>query len=190
VYCPVLSCTVLYCTVLPQVLLCEETVSLLGIRQFYALVGDSAADSHTAVDSDSSSSSSSSVTTDPQQADVSVAAAGSTSPGHSGSPQQQPAEQQRQQAEEVDPGGKAEQELSAAEQQQLLMLKVDALLQLLSSVSFHQVHPPTPCRRSDVCVPTINEAPVWAHLSMSQPAAASLCMCTHRSQQYTCVAAP
>jgi hypothetical protein len=169
------------------VLLCEETVSLLGIRQFYALVGDSSADSNIIEESNSTSS----VTMDPLQADASVAAAGSTSKDPSDSSQQQPAEQQQlllqqqqqpaeqqqqqQAAEEVAQGQKAEQQLSIAQQQQLLVLKVEALLQLLSSVSFHQVRPPPPWQvsfvgtRCELCVPTNYANP---QVCMFRPAAA------------------
>lgn len=72
-----------------KVLLCEETVSLRGIRQFYKLVHEGAQQEHRGA---------SAAGEDPLPADA-----------------------------------------WEAEQQRLLTLKVEALLQLLSGVSFHQV---------------------------------------------------
>jgi len=140
-----------------QVLLCEETVSLLGIRQFYKLVGSTPSSNHAAT---SSSTAASKPSTSREQGNDSVhgtdagpakepEAASSSAPaaaaaiGGSGLP----AAASPVQAEgQGDAGQQAdeqpEQQLSVAEQQQLLSLKVDALLQLLSSVSFHQVRAP------------------------------------------------
>jgi hypothetical protein len=112
-----------------QVLLCEETVSLLGIRQFYKLVRDTATDSSSSGTSNGASSST---------ADAAAAAATDV-PAPAA---QQP--QLHQNEVKAGPAGEKEQQpqLSIAEQQQLLVLKVEVLLQLLSSVSFHQVWVP------------------------------------------------
>lgn len=177
----------------PQVLLCEETVSLLGIRQFYKLVGDAgaaAADTpcaDAAVKAQGSPSSSPSCSTgqETEQPEpvpcagtavaaptaavlINDAAAKTEVNGHanhaapsttsSASPQLPPwpqpaasevtdgahAQQREREGKKTgsssgSSGSSSEPQLTFAEQQQLLSLKVDALLQLLSSVSFHQV---------------------------------------------------
>lgn len=120
-----------------QVLLCEETVSLLGIRQFFKLVGDTPTDSvgsRTSVGSVINGASSST-------ADAAAAAAALCS----STDVPAAAVQQPQHQDGVKAGPVREQpepQLSIAEQQQLLVLKVEALLQLLSAVSFHQVRWP------------------------------------------------
>jgi hypothetical protein len=128
----------------------------LGIRQFYKLVGDAPI----ATNRTTSSSSSSSRATNPSSPDVDGAdnsptaapAAEQTHTGHNGTASGSPShttdapaaqQQQQQQPNSTAPDTDAEgPKLSLAEQEQLLMLKVDALLQLLSSVSFHQVRDP------------------------------------------------
>ena len=156
-------------------------MSLLGIRQFYQLVGDMAPDT-------SATSSSTTTTTNGTCNGTAGTAAASAAAGQEGAalqppppPPAQPAageavakteavssssttsnavnglaspaeattaqppppplpqQQQAQGAAGTEPAEQPEPQLSIAEQQQLLMLKVDALLQLLSSVSFHQV---------------------------------------------------
>lgn len=120
-----------------QVLLCEETVSLLGIRQFYKLVGDTpTTDSSSGSSVGSVANAASSSTADAAAA----AAALSNSTDRPAAAVQQP---QQQNGVKAGHGGEQpEPQLSIAEQQQLLVLKVEALLQLLSSVSFHQVRRP------------------------------------------------
>jgi hypothetical protein len=136
--------------VLPQVLLCEETVSLLGIRQYYKLVDISSSSSSSGGSSSSNggeapptaeleplastagaaAAAAAAAESAPAAADGSTAASSSedadTAAGAASIELQQQQQQQQQQ-------------LSIKEQQQLLLLKVDALLQLLSTVSFHQV---------------------------------------------------
>ena len=174
--------------VVSQVLLCEETVSLLGIRQFYRLVGDVKPTLSTAAAALATSSSSSANGTSSTAAAAArgpAAAQDSTAPTAAGSlplpsplqasqpaagdapasaeatssssaanvlvpadiaatqqqrqQQQQQQQQKQQNAQGAEAGESQEPQLSIAEQQQLLLLKVEALLQLLFSVSFHQV---------------------------------------------------
>lgn len=143
-----------------QVLLCEETVSLLGIRQFYKLVGSTPSSTHEA-SSSSSSSAASKHSTSPEQGNNSVlhtdagpatepdaasSSAPAAAPADGGGSELPVAASPVQGEGQSDAGQQAaeqpEQQLSIAEQQLLLSLKVDALLQLLSSVSFHQVWAP------------------------------------------------
>jgi hypothetical protein len=176
--------------VVSQVLLCEETVSLLGIRQFYRLVGDvkptlSTAAAALAASSNSSANGTSSTAaaaargpaaaqdstapiaagslplpsplqaSQPAAGDAPASAEATSSssaanvlvPADIAATQQQRQQQQKQQqkqqkqqnAQGAEAGESQEPQLSIAEQQQLLLLKVEALLQLLFSVSFHQV---------------------------------------------------
>lgn len=143
-----------------QVLLCEETVSLLGIRQFYKLVGDAPTTSSSSRAAEASNCADVAGTDArhiaAQAADtLSAATVGEqTHAGHTGtscgSPRQttESAALQQQHQQPNGPAADADAELpklSLAEQEQLLMLKVDALQQLLSSVSFHQVRKILPC---------------------------------------------
>lgn len=147
-----------------QVLLCDETVSLVGIRQFYKLVN-----SPTTSPTDSSSTSNkddanthgadeASPHTAAKEAPTSAESASAEGCGmgaaaeaaESGAAADCAAQPDTgkvidAQPDEAGPPATAAASpsqpppLSIAEQQQLLMVKVDALLQLLSSVSFHQV---------------------------------------------------
>jgi hypothetical protein len=121
-----------------QVLLCEETVSLLGIRQYYQLVDTSSSNGvdappaaelellTTAADGDEAVAAVDDNT--PAAADSSKDASSSTGVDTAAAAASSDGEPQQKQHQ-----------LSIKEQQQLLLLKVDALLQLLSTVSFHQV---------------------------------------------------
>lgn len=115
--CLLMHMTVLGCS---QVLLCEETVSLLGIRQYYKLIGDS---------SSSSSGGGTVVTTAPT---VGVEA-GLDPSSANGTEQQQPQQQQHKQPQQQ------QEQQQQPDEQELLQRKVDGLLQLLSSVTYHQV---------------------------------------------------
>lgn len=126
--------------VLYQVLLCEETVSLLGIRQFYKLVRDpSASDSRAGSISSPSAANGTSSSHQGAAADAEAPTLTELADGtHStvAMPKQQ--QQQQQSGVQQVSADQPEPQLSIAEQQQLLVLKVEALLQLLSSASFHQ----------------------------------------------------
>ncbi|WIA31432.1 hypothetical protein OEZ86_002330 [Tetradesmus obliquus] len=121
-----------------KVLLCEETVSLLGIRQYYKLVDLSSSSSSAVVPEAAAASAAlvdaavaAAAAADAAGSSVNdaVAAADGSGSQHSGDVVDAAAEPQQQQQQ---------QQLSIKEQQQLLLLKVDALLQLLSTISFHQ----------------------------------------------------
>jgi hypothetical protein len=110
-------------------MLCEESVSLLGIRQFYKLVGPDSGSSDAAVNGAQSEPAAAAA----QLSVNGLAVNGTSSSAPDGS---------NAAGEEAAAGrseAAAEPQLSVAEQQQLLQLKVEVLLQLLSSVSFHQV---------------------------------------------------
>lgn len=111
-------------------------MSLLGIRQFYKLVGDTPTDS-------SSGSSVGSVTNGASSSTANAAAAAAAKGSSTDVPAAAVQQPQHQNGAKAGPAGEQpEPQLSIAEQQQLLVLRVEALLQLLSSVSFHQVRRP------------------------------------------------
>jgi hypothetical protein len=92
------------------VLLCEDTVSLLAIRQFYQLVDDK----------------------DDTRQQCMAAAVGEAA--------QQADEKADEEADHHGEGSRRKTAaLSEAAAQRLLLLKVDALLELLGRLSFHQV---------------------------------------------------
>lgn len=102
-------------------LLCEETVSLLGIRQYYKLIG-------------SSSSSSGGGSGGETSAAAAIGFSSEVSPiTDAGETVGEPAH-----AKVVPPADKQQQQQQLGAQE-VLALKVDALLQLLATVSFHQV---------------------------------------------------
>lgn len=113
---------------LSQVLLCEETVSLLGIDQYYKLIGSA------------SSSDVAAATTVATAAEDAVSEVGAAGDAAATTGQQQQPQQLRA--------------------QELLGLKVGALLQLLSAVSFHQV-----CCRLDLDIAGVC-GQLHAHRSM------------------------
>jgi len=118
-----------------KVLLCEETVSLLGIQQYYKLVATEDDQSTPAVE-----------TSPPVKAAAATCqGSGSTSddatpaPADAVSAAQDTAALGNQQGAAASPAAPREKHGAAQSAQQLMLLKVEALLQLLSMVSFHQV---------------------------------------------------